>query len=105
MNYVDDFFGVGTPRDACHAYDALYSVLETLGLNISAKKLIVPGTKSVCLGVVFDTEKGEISIPDEKLTQIIQNVDAWRSKSFCSRRQLQSLLGHLLYVQTSSVLC
>ena len=98
MNYVDDFFGVGTPRDACHAYDALYSVLKTLGLTISAKKLIAPATKAVCLGVVFDTEKEEISIPDEKMTQIIQNVEAWRSKSFCSRRQLQSLLGHLLYV-------
>ena len=98
MNYVDDFFGVGMPRDAHYAYDALYSVLETLGLTISAKKLIAPGTKAVCLGIVFDTEKGEISIPDEKMTQIMKKVDAWGSKSFCSRHQLQFLLGHLLYV-------
>ena len=50
------------------------------------------------LGIVFDTEKGEISIPGEKMTQIIKNVESWKSRSYCNQRQLQSLLGHLLYV-------
>ena len=98
MNYVNDFFGVGKPHDTRDMHDALYSVLETLGLTISAKILIATGTKFICLGIVFDSEKGKISIPEEKMTQIIQNVEAWKSKSYCSRCQLQSLLGHLLYV-------
>ena len=98
MNYVDDFFGVGTPRDARDAYDALYVVLQKLGLTISAKKLVPPGTKAVCLGVAFDTEKGEISIPEEKMAKIVEMVEEWQAKKSCSRRQLQSLLGHLLYL-------
>ena len=98
MNYVDDFFGVGTPCDARDAYDALYAILQRLGLTISAKKLVPPSTKAVCLGVAFDTEKGEISIPDEKMSKIVEMVEEWQAKKSCSRRQLQSLLGHLLYL-------
>ena len=94
--YVDDFLGVGMPRDM---HCILYSALEQLGLTISAKKLVTPGTRAVCLGIMFDTVTGEISIPDEKMMQIVTNVDAWVSKTHCTRRQLQSLLGHLLYFQ------
>ena len=66
MNCVDDFFAVGILCDACDAYDALYAVLLKLGFTLSLKKLVPPGTKAVCLGIAFDTEKGKISIPAEK---------------------------------------
>ena len=32
------------------------------------------------------------------MRQIVANVDAWVSKTQCTRCQLQSLLGHLLYI-------
>ena len=98
MNYVDDFFGVEMQRDARGAYDTLYAVLQKLGLTISVKKLVPPGTKAVCLGIAFDTEKGEISIPAEKMSKIVHMVEEWQAKKCCTRHQLQSLLGHLLYV-------
>ena len=90
MNYVDDFWGVGTPRHARDAFDCLYTLLNTLGLSISKNKLVTPGTQAICLGVLIDSAKGTISIPEEKMTQIVQLVDSWS--------QLQSLLGHLLYL-------
>ena len=91
MNYVDDFFGVGTPCHARDAFDCLYTVLTALGLSISKKKLVRPGTQAICLGVLIDSQKGTISIPEEKMTQIIQLVDSWSAKNYCSKRQLQSL--------------
>ena len=66
---------------------------------MSQKKLIAPSTKAVCLGVEIDTVNRTISIPQEKLTKIHDMVNVWTSKHFCSMRQLQSLLGHLMYIQ------
>ena len=39
-----------------------------------------------------------MSIPPEKLTNISQICREWQHKKFCSKRDLQSLLGSLLYV-------
>ena len=98
INYVDGFCGVGTPCHAHDAYDCLYSVLNALGLSISAKKLVPPGTQVVCLGILIDSETGTVSIPEEKMVKIIQLVASWEAKNHCTKRELQSLLGHLLYV-------
>ena len=98
INYVDDFLGVGTPRQARDAFACLYSVLNALGLSISDRKLVRPGTQAICLGVLIDSEKGTMSIPQEKMAQIVQLVASWGVRTHCSRRQLQSLLGHLLYL-------
>ena len=43
LNYVDDFLGVGTPRDARIAFSSLYSALEQLGLTIRSWLPLVPG--------------------------------------------------------------
>ena len=101
MNYVDDFVGVGTPSVASASYQCLLELLRHLGLDVSQKKLCPPSTKAICLGVEIDTVKRTISIPDEKLQRIRHMVDAWGNRRFCSVRQLQSLLGHLMYKSAS----
>ena len=51
-----------------------------------------------CLGILVDSVQKTISIPSEKLAEIIQLCQDWESKTYCSNRDLQSLLGSLLYV-------
>ena len=97
-NYIDDFVGYGTPDVARRSYDCLRNVIERLGLTISEKKLVAPTTSAVCLGVLIDTVKGTVAIPDEKMRQIKKSVIDWQNKVTCSKRQLQSLLGQLLYI-------
>ena len=98
LNYVDDFVGVTTPDVARRSFDALRDLLAQLGLDVSEKKLVYLNTSAVCLGVNIDTRDGSISIPGPKLRQICDMVNHWGDKKFCSRRHLQSLLGHLLYI-------
>ena len=93
LNYIDDFLGYGTPSIAKKSYDALLVVMRQLGLTISKKKLIPPTTRAVSLGIVVDTVEGTLSIPPEKLNDVRAMVHQWKSK-----RQLQSLLGSLLYI-------
>ena len=98
INYVDDFVGVGVRSVASAAFEHLKNVLHRLGLEISVKKLVPPTTKAVCLGVEIDSVNKTIAIPDEKLKVIQLMLDDWRYKKFCSKQQLQSLLGNLLYI-------
>ena len=79
-------------------YDCLHNILERLGLTISEKRLVPPTTKAVCLGILIDTVNGMVSTPDEKLCQVKHTVIEWQEKERCSKHQLQSLLGQLLYI-------
>ena len=98
INYIDDFLGYGTPSIAKHSYDALLDIMTQLRITISDKKLVAPTTKAVCLGILIDKVKGTVAIPPEKLEDIRNMVQEWKDKKFCTKRQLQSLLGTLLYV-------
>ena len=98
IDYIDDYVGIGVPSIAWKSYDALTDLMHQLGLTISEKKLVPPVTQVTCLGVLIDTVKGTIAIPPEKLEQINEAVSHWLTKDMASRRQLQSILGLLLYV-------
>ena len=81
------------------SYDCLLVLLCRLGLDVSQKNLCPPSKMAVCLGVEIDTVKCTISVPEDKLQRIRHMVDAWGNRHFCSIRQLQILLGHLMYIQ------
>ena len=98
LDYIDDYIGVGVLSVAHASYAALLDLMSQLGLTVSQKKLVAPAIQVTCLGVLIDTIKGTVSIPPEKLDQINITVHQWLSKSIISKRQLQSILGLLIYV-------
>ena len=77
----------------------LRDVMHQLGLRVGDKKLVPPTTQAICRGVLIDTVQSTISIPPEKLENVRCMIDAWASKTHFTKNELQSLLGHLLYVQ------
>ena len=97
-NYIDDFLCVSLPSKITKTYDRLQVLLQELGLTVSSKKLVPPATQVTCLGIVVNTEDFSLSIPAEKLSQIKQLCKKWANKMVCTKRELQSLLGSLLYV-------
>ena len=52
----------------------------------------------VCLGILIDTKTRTMSVSPEKLENIIHMCTDWQNKKYCTKRELQSLLGSLLYV-------
>ena len=97
-NYVDDLLYCGLPSNIHKSFAFLSNLLHQLGLKVNPKKLVEPSTSVICLGILINTEDRTISIPPDKLQEIIQSCTEWRTKRFCSKRQLQSLLGSLLYI-------
>ena len=98
INYIDDILGIDVPSKIDASFDALRHLLHALGFDISLKKLEKPSTRLNCLGILVDTKEFTLSIPPEKLHQILALCDAWHQKTHCTKRELQSLLGSLLYV-------
>ena len=96
FNYIDDLIYVGLPSKIDAAFAFLTSLLSDLGLEVSTKKLVRPSV--ICLGILIDSQHRIISIPPKKLSQIVNLCHLWAGKTYCSKQDLQSLLGHLLYI-------
>ena len=97
INYIDDVIGFGTVSTAHTSFCPLQD-LQKLGFDISIKKLVRPSTKVICLGVEVNTEEYTVAVPQEKLSNILEMCTNWSQKSHCTKKQLQSLLGCLLYI-------
>ena len=98
LNYIDDVIYTALPSKIHHSYHFLLDLLQQIGLDVSTKKLHPPSTQAVCLGILFDTVTRTIAIPPEKLQEINQICKNWTTKTTCTKNNLQSLLGSLLYV-------
>ena len=98
QNYVDDHLCLGKANDCRKAFDRLQILLTELGLQISEHKTVEPCTEVVCLGIVVNTEKFTVSVPKDKLEDIKKVCFSWLQVKNCNKRQLQSLLGSLLYI-------
>ena len=57
-----------------------------------------PDILVTCLGIQIDTVSRTLSIPDNKLAEIVELYISWNTKTYCSKKVLQSLLGSLLYI-------
>ena len=98
INYIDDILGIELPSRVDASFDALSSLLERLGFEISHNKLVTPATCVNCLGVLVNTKDFTLAVPNQKMQEILQKCQTWRQKNSCTKRQLQSLLGSLLFI-------
>ena len=98
LDYIDDYLIFGSKSDCQSGFDRLGCLLEELGLEVSHHKTITPSTQVICLGILVDTTNFTLSIPDKKLSEIRSIIALWKDKTYCSKTQLQSLLGSLLYI-------
>ena len=97
-NYIDDVIGHALHSKAYESFNRLYQMLHKLGFDISNHKLVPPTTKAICLGVEISTTEFTVSIPPAKMQEITEICKTWNGKTSCSKRELQSLLGKLLYI-------
>ena len=97
-NYLDDLIGVSAPSQGWEAYDSLGQLLKELGLLENLSKACPPATTQIVLGVLIDTVKGTVSVPEGRMREIIPLVNKWQGKKKSSKIELQSLIGKLQYI-------
>ena len=99
LHYLDDFIVVGPPEaSVCQQYvDIMERECTRLGVPLAAHKKEGPTTCLTFLGIEIDTIVGELRLPDEKIHRFQGLLDAWGSRSACTRKELESLIGHLTH--------
>ncbi|KAI8514086.1 hypothetical protein Bbelb_084100 [Branchiostoma belcheri] len=97
-NYIDDFGGAETPTRAQMAFASLQGTLSDLGLEEAPEKAIPPVTCLTWLGIEFDTVAMERRVPSFRLDEVSALVSQWLSRKRATKRELQSLIGKLVFV-------
>ena len=99
LAYVDDFCGAeGTYKAACDSYATFERITEQLGLALAPDKCAFPSTHLEWLGYVVDTVAMTVTIPQDKMKEVLEECATWRTEKHASKRRIQSLVGKLTHI-------
>ena len=97
--YIDDYVAVLPRVEADTVFRKLCTLLNELGLPLNTAKLTPPTKKLTYLGINTDVNNGTLSIPQDKVGEIIEECTKVRDKKYLTKKAYQSLMGKLLYIQ------
>lgn len=94
--YLDDILVICPSKDDPERVFAIArKLIRTLGLPIAWDKLVPPCRVIRFLGIEIDCVERQIRIPDDKIIAFLQLATQARAKKAITRRELQSLVGHV----------
>ena len=80
---------------SAHNVKTILHVASQVGIPLATNKLEGPTTGLVFLGILIDTNSMETSLPDDKLHELISELQSWSTRNKCFKRELLSLIGRL----------
>lgn len=96
---LDDFIVFGDTWQECQrAQKILIHLLISLGFRISWDKCSSPSLEIVYLGVIFDSLRMELRMPPKKLFKLRCELQFFRNKARCTKKQLQKLCGRIAHI-------
>lgn len=96
--YLDDFFIAAPTYEDCKYWMlVLLRLIRKLGFYISYKKVVGPTQRITFLGITIDTKNNTLTLSDDKIKHLKQQLIDFQSKKRASKQQLQSLAGSLNY--------
>ncbi len=98
VNFLDDFGGCETQEKAQEASDNLGAILKDAGLEEAKDKEWRPAQVMEFLGVLFNTLTLTMEVTPDRLVEINEILRLWQGKRVASKRELQSLIGKLIFV-------
>ena len=97
-NYIDDVFAAFEAEGSDSKFNNMCQLITDLGLPLNPKKVEPPSDIMTIMGIQIDILSKTVSIPGEKMAEIVEACESAGNKRCLCRRDLQSLLGKLLYV-------
>ena len=73
----------------------LHRECARLGIPLASHKQVGPTTCLQFLGIEIDTVANQLRLPEEKMQRLVSLLQGWGDRRSCSRRELESLVGHL----------
>jgi len=98
-NYLDDYFiaGPAESKRCQENLDECISVFDKLGIPLAPEKVVSPRTVLPYLGIIIDTDKMELRLPDEKLSELTTLLQSFKVSKKITKRELLSLIGKLAF--------
>ena len=90
MTHIDDLLGAELPSKAESSFKFKVKLLQDLTFPISKSKLT--------LGIEVNLVKVTLSIPSSKMKEILKECVEFRQRKYFTKRQLQSIIGKLMFV-------
>ena len=97
-NYIDDIYACCHKECTEEAFDTLLAVIYAIGLPINPDKVFPPCTLLTIMGIRVDVNARTFSIEDNKMQEISQSCCQYFVRDLMTKRELQPLLGKLLYI-------
>ena len=92
--YLDDVILLTpTMETARRGYQDTIQLLADLGLQVAIKILQPPAPRVKWLGINIDVPENVLSIPKDKVVQILRCLAAASGRKYLSRRHLQQIIG------------
>ena len=96
---MDDLIIIAPDIDTARVqYDRVCDLLLELGLPQAPDKAQPPATVVTWLGITIDACHMSLSIPQEKVVEILEYVRRCKAAKSMHKRQLQSLIGKLMHL-------
>ena len=73
----------------------LITICKELGIPLASEKQDGPTAVITLIGIIIDTIRGELRLPEDKLQRLLQTVKEWEQCKMCTCRELESLIGVL----------
>ena len=97
--YLDDFIIVSPDRATAHLqYHRVRALFAELGLPEATDKTQPPASCVRWLGVQIDAYNMSLSIPTEKVAEVLECANRFSQARSINKRQLQSLVGKLMHL-------
>ena len=97
IHYLDDFLTMGSAHNCQRNIQTILNCCSALGIPLKIQKIEGPSRQVTFLGILLDTVKMEIRLPDSKLDQLKNVLLQWRQRTKCKKRELLSLIGNSLH--------
>ena len=97
FNYIDDFMSIDSWTCAWKSFNVMSALLRDLGVREAAEKSVQPSHIIELLGILFDLLRLIICLPEEKVRDIKRNLQKWETRTYMTKKQLQSIAGKLQF--------
>lgn len=101
LAFLDDFAGIQSTKSTAEAaYESFLSLTTHLGLELASDKCEKPTQAIQWLGYEVNTITMSVTIPKDKMLQVLHECKLWSNRSRASKTMIQSLVGKLLHIAT-----
>ena len=99
LHYLDDYLTMGKANssECSRNLELLIEVCQRLGLPLKWPKLEGPTAVLAFLGILLDTNRMELRLPQEKLGELKDLISKWLTRKAGRKRELLSLIGKLAH--------